>query len=135
MASVLKRQLWFDSSHFAITPGEDEETNPGRFGRAFAQWVAEGLKARGMPVEGVVPEDWGWCVVLTRDPCPIWVGCGNEDESTTRWGAFLEVEPGLLQKLFGRVDRDGLWSQYWPRIEGLLRTVPGASNFETEELP
>ena len=45
---------------------EDAGTNPGRFGRAFANFVADGLRARGESVEAVAPEDFGWCVWSNR---------------------------------------------------------------------
>ena len=37
--------LEFESSAFAVMPGEDEETNPGIYGKALAQWLADRLRA------------------------------------------------------------------------------------------
>lgn len=49
---------------FQIELGEEDETNPGHFGRAFAHWLAEPFKLQGDRVQAVLPEDWGWCVML-----------------------------------------------------------------------
>ena len=54
--------LTFESSAFAVTPGEDEETNPGIFGKALAQWLAEQLRVAGFATGAVMAEDFGWCV-------------------------------------------------------------------------
>lgn len=62
-------------SSFEVEPGEDAQTNPGLYGRAFSKFVAEGLRARGEPVEAVIPEDFGWCVLLGKKPARRWVGC------------------------------------------------------------
>jgi len=40
--------LEFESSAFAVIPGEDEHTNPGVYGKALAQWLAEQLRTRGV---------------------------------------------------------------------------------------
>ena len=37
----------FTSSQFPVEPNEDEDTNPGIYGRALACWLAEQLAARG----------------------------------------------------------------------------------------
>ena len=44
--------LEFESSAFLVAPGEDEETNPGIYGKALAQWLAEQLRAAGFSVGG-----------------------------------------------------------------------------------
>jgi len=38
--------LHFESSAFAISPGEEERTNPGIFREALANWVADQLRVR-----------------------------------------------------------------------------------------
>ena len=34
-------QVTFQTNFFKPVPGEEEETNPGRYGKALAQWLAE----------------------------------------------------------------------------------------------
>jgi hypothetical protein len=34
---------WFKSSKFEIEPGEDEEINPGMYGRQLARWLKQRL--------------------------------------------------------------------------------------------
>jgi len=68
---------WMKSSRFEAEPGEDEETNPRLYGRQLANWLRERFLALGYPVEDVIPEDWGWCVMCQRDPYWLWIGCVN----------------------------------------------------------
>jgi hypothetical protein len=70
---------WFTSSLFKIEAGEDTEINPGRYGRQLAVWLKMQLEARGYWVEGIINEDWGRCLVCSRDPFMLCVGCGNVD--------------------------------------------------------
>src|SRR5688572_19514467 len=72
-------QLWFRSDLFSIDPGgEDEETNPFCYGKQVAAWVHERFSAAGYNPEPIIPEDWGWCVMLERKPFMLWIGCGND---------------------------------------------------------
>jgi hypothetical protein len=89
-------QVWFTSSFFQVEPGEDEEVNPGIYGKALAHWVADQLRSRKVKVAAVFPEDWGWCVMVEGQPFSLWVGCGNEDGSKTSGCCFLQLSEGYL---------------------------------------
>jgi hypothetical protein len=60
--------LTFESPAFAVAPGEDEETNPGIFGKALAQWLAGQLRDAGFATGEVIAEDFGWCVPVESKP-------------------------------------------------------------------
>ena len=77
MAALVGRAFWFKSSHFEAEPGEDEETNPRRYGRQVAQWLHDEFRALGYDVEGVFGDDWGWRVDCQRDPYDLFIGCAN----------------------------------------------------------
>jgi hypothetical protein len=62
--------LEFESSAFAVVPGEDEKTNPGIYGKALAQWLAEQLRAAGFSVEDVIAEDLAGVSQLHPNPTP-----------------------------------------------------------------
>jgi hypothetical protein len=68
---------WFTSPLFEVEPGEDEDINPGRYGRQLAVWLKKQLEGRGYSVEPIINEDWGRCLICSRDPFMLWVGCGN----------------------------------------------------------
>ena len=68
----------FRSAMFPIDPREDEETNPFCYGKSLAQWLRGKLAEQGYTPEEVIPEDFGWCVMLSRGSGMLWVGCGNE---------------------------------------------------------
>jgi hypothetical protein len=91
--------LEFDSSAFAIIPGEDEETNPEIYGKALALWLAEQLRATGVPAGDVFAEDFGWCVPIDAKPHALHVVCAsmgdaNAGEQQNHWGVFAFAEGG-----------------------------------------
>jgi hypothetical protein len=59
---------WFTSLLFKIEPGEDEEINPGRYGRRLSIWLKKQLEGRGHSIEPIINEDWGRCLMCSRDP-------------------------------------------------------------------
>ena len=104
---------WFKSSLFEIEPGEDEEINPGIYGRQLSAWLRQKLEAGGYPVEDVINEDWGRCLMCQRSPFALWVGVGSvEDESRVEgmiptkdavvWHCFAVTEGGLRMRMFGK---------------------------------
>lgn len=66
----------FHSDLFEVDPLEDQETNAFCYGRSLALWIRGRFVELGYEVEPIIPEDWGWCVMLRRDPFMLWIGCG-----------------------------------------------------------
>ncbi len=121
---------WFKSPLFEIEPGEDEEVNPGRYGRQLAYWLKAQLERRGYTVADVFPEDWGWCVMCHFRPYMLWVGCGNMDDSDARpdspplkesvvWHCFPVAELPLLARLFKKIDT----APDLARLDSVLREI------------
>lgn len=108
--------------------GEEDETNSGRFGKALAQWLAAQLKERGVSIEGVVPEDFGWVVVVSRKPLMLWFSCGNTEGSTNEWTIFPVAEPSMLQRLFKRVDPSSEIERLRGHLAELVSSIPGVAN-------
>lgn len=107
----------FSTDLFRIEPGEDEEINPRMYGRQLAQWLKAQLESRGYRIEPVIAEDWGRCLVCSRDPFLLWVGCGNESDCGSArpgdppppaervvWRCFAAAEAPLWARWFKRVD-------------------------------
>ena len=73
---------WFTSSKFEIEPGEDREINPGIYGRQLALWLKAQLEERAYSVDEIVNEDWGRCLIVSRNPFLLWVGCSSISDDT-----------------------------------------------------
>jgi hypothetical protein len=125
-------QVTFQTDFFKPIAGEENETNPGRYGKALAQWLFERLKERGVTVEGVIPEDFGWVVMVYRKPFMLWLGCGNTDGSTTEWSVFPVAETAILQRLFRRVDPTSEIAALRNHLSELVPSIPGVSNVSWE---
>ena len=116
--------IWVRTPFFVVDAGEDAETNPGIYGRAFARWLANEFVARGVPVEEVFGDDWGWCVMLSRKPFRLWIGCANRFGRTDEWGAFVKAEPTLIQRLFRTAEVTPAVNHVYGLLETIMRGVP-----------
>ena len=117
---------------FTIEPGEDAETNPGVFGRSLATYVAEQMRARGESVEGLIAEDFGWCVMLRRKPFMLWIACSNRDGRTDEWIAFAVAEGGLINKLLGKVNPSHEVRRISEMLGDIMQSAPGVESYTME---
>jgi hypothetical protein len=112
--------LEFASDAFPVIPGEDEETNPGLFGKSLAEWISLRLSEKGLPVEELVPEDFGWCVPVLFPPYRGYVACCVASETNSEWRVFAFVEGGLLRRLFGADGREEALNTLFSTLKSCL---------------
>jgi hypothetical protein len=127
---------WFRSSLFEIEPGEDEEINPGIYGRQLASWLRQKLEAGGYSVE-VINEDWGRCLMCQRSPFALWVGVGSVDDENrvdgmiptkdaVVWHCFAVTEGGLRMRMFGKKNEIEMSrAKLDSALASILRAEPG----------
>lgn len=120
------------TTEFPIQPGEDAETNPGVFGRAFADYLAAQIRGRGVGVEGVVPEDFGYCIMLKRKPLKLWIACGNRAGRTDEWVAFAVVEFSLLGRFVGNIHPASEIDRISQMLGEIMRAAPGVESYSLE---
>jgi hypothetical protein len=76
----MKTHVEFRSDAFPTYEGEENEINPGRYGKRLAEFLVRGLKEKGFEPLQPIAEDWGWVVPIKNDGFKLWIGCGNYDE-------------------------------------------------------
>ena len=121
---------WFKSSLFDLVPGEDEESNPQCYGKELSAWLGKKLSYLGYNVE-IIPEDWGWCVMCSRKPYSLWVGCGCmvDDENALNnesivWHCFVVAEVPFIKRIFGNVNTQSGISKLTSELESILMGEP-----------
>ena len=118
------RQIHVQSSRFAIEPGEDEEVNPGIYGRQFSSWLAGELPALGWRVKRTIAEDFGRLVEVEHQSFRVYVACANGYDGEQSWQAFTIVEGGGLRGLFANSAKGQIADQLLADVERALRADP-----------
>lgn len=125
-------QVTFTSEFFKPLPGEEKQTNPGCYGQALATWLTDRLRERGVSVEGVIPEDFGWVVMIARKPFMLWLACNNTEDSTTEWMVYPVAELSVMQRLVKRVDPAPELERLRSHLAELVPLIPGVTNIVWE---
>lgn len=123
----------FESAAFAVTPGEDEQTNPGIYGKSLALWLAEQLRSAGFSTGAIIAEDFGWCIPVDSKPHSLYVACAGTGEKQDQWRVFAFAEGGIFARLRGR---DSSAESLATLFAALRRCVESAPNIRAlrEEL-
>jgi hypothetical protein len=114
----------FRSTIFEVAEGEDEETNPGIYGKSLAAWLASQLR---VPEEDVVAEDFGWCVPVKSSQHRVYVACSSEDGSKDKWRVFVFAEGGFVSRVLGRDTRVAEVTSVFARVKQMLEANSGIS--------
>lgn len=128
----------FTSSLFDIEPGEDQEINPRIYCRQLAAWLKAQLELRGYSIEPVINEDWGRCLVCSRNPFTLFVGCGSvvdydsakEDDppppkENVLWHCFVAADIPFFKSLFNKPDTAPAIGKLNADLEDILTQSPG----------
>ncbi len=103
---------WFKSTLFEIEPGEDKEINPRMYGRQLCVWLKAQLEQRGYSIEPIIAEDWGRCLMCSRQPFSLWVGCGSvADYATAKSGDPAPAKENVVWYCFPMAE-----TPFWKRI-------------------
>jgi hypothetical protein len=126
--------LEFESSAFAVIPGEDEATNPGIYGKALAEWLGNQLRAAGIPAGSIIAEDFGWCVPVAGSPHQLYVACASTQEAPNQWQVFAFAEGGLAARLLGRDKSAASLASLFTAVRKCLELHPNVRGLREEPL-
>jgi hypothetical protein len=100
----MKTQVEFRSTKFPPYDGEEEQINPGLWGRRLAEYLVEKLAERGIETHEMLAEDWGWYVPVRNDGFKLALCCGHQNGDDEEFLCFTEPGKPIVKKLFRKVD-------------------------------
>jgi len=100
----MKTQVEFRSSKFPPYEGEEEEINPGLWGRRLAEYLAKNLADKGIGTEEMIAEDWGYYLPIRNDGFRLALCCGHQDGDEDQFLVFTDPSTPKVRKLFRTID-------------------------------
>jgi hypothetical protein len=100
----MQTHVEFRSDRFPPVEGEDEQVNPGLYGKLLAEYIQRGLADRGIAAGQPFAEDWGWCVPVKNDEFLLWIGCGHYEEYPDGFLCFIEPSRPFVRRWFKKID-------------------------------
>ena len=124
----MRTNLEFRSTAFPAYPGEDEEVNPGLYGKRLAQFLTTELPKTGFVVEGMNAEDWGWRLDLQNNLFPLWIGCANYEEYDDGFLCFIEPSKPFVRRWLKTLPTSDTVERLATALEQTLRQSGKAEN-------
>jgi hypothetical protein len=118
----------FCSDLFRPYPGEEEETNPGRYGKRLAEFLIAGLTNANIVCKAPVAEDWGWRIDVQNDAFTLWIGVGVYEEYPDGFLCFIEPHEAVIRKFFRKIDTRGPVEALQRAMDKVLSAEPGIRN-------
>ncbi len=100
----MKTQVEFRSSKFPPYEGEEEEINPGLWGKRLAAYLAQELAGRGIATDDAVIEDWGVYLPVRNKKFKLALCCGHQDGDDDQFLVFTDPATPKVKKLFRTID-------------------------------
>jgi len=120
----MKTQVEFRSSKFPPYEGEEENINPGLWGKRLAEYLVEQLAQRGIETDPIVMEDWGWYVPVRNEAFRLALCCGHQSGDDDEFLCFTDPSSPMVKKLFRRIDATLQLTLLTNALEQILASDP-----------
>lgn len=120
----MKTHVEFRSSKFPPYEGEDEQINPGIWGKRLAEYLVQMLAEKGIETEAMVAEDWGWYVPVRNDGFRLALCCGHQDGDHDEFLCFTDPGTPVFRKWFKKIDATAPLTRITGAIQQILSADP-----------
>lgn len=115
----------FRSDRFPPYDGEEDEINPGRYGKRLAEFLQSGLSAEGFVTGPPIAEDWGWVLPVENRAFTMWIGCANYDEyPDDGFLCFIEPHTPTVRRWFRKISTMARVAELRNAIDAILSAEP-----------
>lgn len=121
---MVKTFAEFHSQKFPPYDGEEEQINPGLWGKRLAEYLVEKLAAKGIRTHEIIPEDWGWYIPVENDGFRLAVCCGHQGGDDHEFLCFTDPSEPIVKKLFRRIDATSQLTRLTRALAEILREDP-----------
>jgi hypothetical protein len=120
----VKTVVRFRSAKFPPYEGEEEQINPGLWGKRLAEYLVARLAEQGITTEPPVAEDWGWYVPVKNEGFRLALCCGHQDGDDDEFLCFTEPSHPVVKKIFKKIDATQQLTRLTTALEQILARDP-----------
>lgn len=120
----MKTQVAFRSAKFPPYDGEEEQINPGLWGKRLAEYLVAQLSVMGIATQEIIAEDWGWYIPISNKGFRLALCCGHQCGDDEEFLCFTEPSSPVVKKLFKRIDATPQLSQLTEALKQILEADP-----------
>lgn len=120
----MKTVVTFRSAKFPPYEGEEEQINPGLWGKRLAEYLVARLAEQGIETEPLVAEDWGWYVPVKNEGFRLALCCGHQDGEADEFLCFTEPSHPVVKKFFKKIDATPQLTRLTTALQQILARDP-----------
>lgn len=129
----MKTFAQFRSKKFPAYDGEEDEINPGIWGRRLAEYLVGKLKEKGIPVEEPIAEDWGYYIPVENKEFRLAICCGHQNGDDDEFLCFTEPSKPTVRKLFKKIDASTQLEKVTESLNEIFTSDPEITDLEWTE--
>jgi hypothetical protein len=130
----MKSQVTFRSKKFPPYDGEEEQINPGLWGKRLAEYLVDKLKPHGIETEEIIAEDWGWYIPIKNERFRLAICCGHQNGDDDEFLCFTDPATPIIRKLFKKINATHELTRVVAAMEKILSSDPEITNVEWTEV-
>ena len=130
----MKSQVTFRSKKFPPYDGEEEQINPGLWGRRLAEYLVDKLKPHGIETEEIIAEDWGWYIPIKNEGFRLAICCGHQNGDDDEFLCFTDPATPIIRKLFKKIDATHELTRVVTAMQKILSSDPEITNVDWKEV-
>ncbi len=120
----MKTQVEFRSSKFPSYEGEEEQINPGLWGKRLAEYLAQKLAEKGIMTEELVAEDWGWYVPVRNEGFRLALCCGHQNGDDDEFVCFTDPSTPIVKTFLKKIDATAQLTLLTEALQQILASDP-----------
>ncbi len=120
----MKTHFEFRSDKFPPYDGEEDQINPGLWGRRLAEYLVEKLSATEIETEALIAEDWGWYIAIRNERFRLAICCGHQDGDDDEFLVFTDPSTPTVRKGFKKIDATVELTQLTEALHQILSADP-----------
>ncbi len=120
----MKTQVEFRSSKFPPYEGEEEQINPGLWGKRLAEYLAQKLAEKGIVTEEMVAEDWGWYVPVRNEGFRLALCCGHQNGDDDEFVCFTDPSTPIVKTFLKKIDATAQLTLLTEALQQILTSDP-----------
>jgi hypothetical protein len=126
----MKTQVAFRSKNFPPYGGEEEQINPGLWGKRLAEYLVDKLKLHGIETEEIIAEDWGWYIPVSNEGFRLAICCGHQNGDDDEFLCFIDPATPIIRKFFKKIDATHELMRVVTAMDNILSSDPGITDIE-----
>jgi hypothetical protein len=120
----MKTQVEFRSSKFPPYDGEEDQINPGQWGKRLAQYLAQQLSEKGILTKPIIAEDWGWYIPIQNNGFRLAICCGHQIGDDDQFLCFTDPSTPVFRKFFKKIDATAQLTRLTDAMRQILSSDP-----------